>query len=132
MESPWIISQIIISRYLYHSSYVQVTQVLNYHSTWMYCMACSQLSASDRHHLQSNSKQCGYLSLSHDLARYQDIVPWDIVVQIPTMLGSSIYCHEHFVVVIDINDSVMATPAANNGHDDVTEIHVTSKWFGIL
>ncbi len=26
----------------------------------------------------------------------------------------------HFVVVSDVNNAVMTTPAANNGHDDVT------------
>ncbi len=57
--------------------------------------------------------------LSHDLVRYHhDIVPWDIAV--------------HFVVVSDVNNGVMTTPAANNGHDDVTELPVTSQWFGML
>ncbi len=78
---------------------------------------------------KSNSKKSGFLSLSHDLARYYDIVPWDIAEQISTMQGSYIICHEHFVVVIDINNSVMATPATSNGHHDVTELPVTSQWF---
>ncbi len=60
------------------------------------------------------------------------MVPWDIAVQIPTMQGSAICCYEHFVVVSDVNNGVMTTPAANNGCDDVTEIPVTSQWFGML
>ncbi len=74
-----------------------------------------------------------YTALSHDQARYyQDIVLWDIAVQIPTMQGSAIWCHEHFVVVSDVNNGVIPTPAANNGYDDVTEVPVTSQWFGML
>ncbi len=39
--------------------------------------------------------------------------------QIPTMQGSAICCHEDFGVVSgDVNNGVMTTPAANNGHDD--------------
>ncbi len=41
------------------------------------------------------------------------------------MQGSAICCHEHFVVVSDINNRVMTTLAANNGYDDVTELPVT-------
>ncbi len=52
--------------------------------------------------------------------------------QIPTMQGSTISSHEYFVVVSDVNNGVMTTPAANNAHDDVTELHVTSQWFGML
>ncbi len=52
--------------------------------------------------------------------------------QIPTMQGSAIWCHEHFVVVSDVNNGVIPTPAANNGYDDVTEVPVTSQWFGML
>ncbi len=61
------------------------------------------------------------------------IVPWDMAVHIPTMQGSAIRCHEHFVVVSDVmNNGVMTTPAANNVHDDVTELPVTSQWLGML
>ncbi len=59
------------------------------------------------------------------------IVPWDIAVQIPIMQGSAFCCHEHFVVVSNVNNGVMTTPAANNGHDDITVLHVTSQWFGM-
>ncbi len=52
--------------------------------------------------------------------------------QIPKMQGSTICCHEHFVGVSDVNNGVMTTPAANNGHDDVTDLLVTSQWFGML
>ncbi len=52
--------------------------------------------------------------------------------QIPTMDGSAICCHEHFVVVSDANNGVMTTPAANNGHNNVTELTVTSQWFAML
>ncbi len=48
------------------------------------------------------------------------------------MQGSAICCHEHFIVVTDVNNGVMATRAANNGYDDVTELAVTSQWFGML
>ncbi len=48
------------------------------------------------------------------------------------MQGSAFCCHEHFVVVSDINNGAMTTPAANNGHDDVTELAVTSQWFEML
>ncbi len=48
------------------------------------------------------------------------------------MQGSAISCHEHLVVVSDVNNGVMTTPAANNGHDDVTELPVTSQLFGVL
>ncbi len=49
------------------------------------------------------------------------------------MQGSAIYCHEHFVVVVsDVNNGIMTTPAANNGHADVTKLPVTSQWFGML
>ncbi len=41
---------------------------------------------------------------------------------------SAICCHVHFVVVSDINNGFMTTPAANNGNDDVTELPVTSQW----
>ncbi len=51
--------------------------------------------------------------------------------QKPTMQGSAICCHVHFFVVTDINNGIMTTLAANNGHDDVTE-HVTLQWFGVL
>ncbi len=37
-----------------------------------------------------------------------------------------------FVVVSDVNNGVMTKPAVNNGHDDVTELPVTSHWFGML
>ncbi len=47
--------------------------------------------------------------------------------QIPTMLGSTICCHEHFVVVSDVNNGVMTTQAANCGQDDVTELPVTPQ-----
>ncbi len=61
--------------------------------------------------------------ISHDLAGYyKNIVPWDIVVQIPTMQGSTICCHEHFVIISDVKNGDMTTPAANNGHDDVTMV----------
>ncbi len=63
------------------------------------------------------------------LGTTRGIVPWDIAVQIPT---SAICCHEHVVVVSDVNNGVMTIPAANNGHDDVTELLVTSQWFGML
>ncbi len=36
------------------------------------------------------------------------------------MQGSAICCHDHFDVVSDVNNCVITTPAANNGHDDVT------------
>ncbi len=36
------------------------------------------------------------------------------------------------IVVSDINNGVMTTQVANNGHDDVTELPVTSQWFGML
>ncbi len=62
---------------------------------------------------------------------YLDIVLCDIAVQIPTMQGSAICCHEQFVVSV-VNNDVMTTPTAKNGCDDVTELHVTSKWFGML
>ncbi len=52
--------------------------------------------------------------------------------QIPTMQGSAICCHVHFVAVSDVNNDVMTTPAVNNGHDDVTELPVTSQWFGMV
>ncbi len=42
------------------------------------------------------------------------------------MQGSAICCHVHFVVASDVNNGVMTTPAANNGHDDYTELPVTS------
>ncbi len=48
------------------------------------------------------------------------------------MQQSAICCHEHFVVVNDVNNGVMTTPAANNGYDDVIELPVTSQWFGML
>ncbi len=68
------------------------------------------------------------MGLSHDLARYyQDIVPWDVAVQIPTMQGSVICYHEHFVVVIEVNNGVMTTPAANNEQDNGTELPMTSQ-----
>ncbi len=49
------------------------------------------------------------------------------------MQGSCIFCHEAFVIVSDINNGVdiMTTPA-NNGHDVVRELPVTSQWFGML
>ncbi len=50
----------------------------------------------------------------------------------PHNAGMSICCHEHFVVVSDVNNGVMTTPAANNGQDDVTEVRMTSQWFGML
>ncbi len=43
------------------------------------------------------------------------------------MQVSAISFHEHVVVVSDINSGVMTTPAANKGHDDVTELPVTSQ-----
>ncbi len=49
--------------------------------------------------------------------------------QIPTMSGSAIGCHELFVVVSDINNGVMTKPAVNNGHGDVTEL---PQWFRML
>ncbi len=52
--------------------------------------------------------------------------------RILTMQGSAICYHEHFVVVSDVNNDVMTTQAANNGYDDVTELHVTSQLFGML
>ncbi len=48
------------------------------------------------------------------------------------MQGSAICCHEHVVVVSDVNNDVMTTPVANNGYDDVTELPETSQWFGML
>ncbi len=48
------------------------------------------------------------------------------------MQGSTICCHEYFVVVRYINNGVMTTLAAHNGHDDVTELHVSSQWFGMV
>ncbi len=48
------------------------------------------------------------------------------------MQGSAICCHEHFVVVSDVNNGVMTTPAANNGNNDVTELPLISQWFGML
>ncbi len=75
---------------------------------------------------------CVTVAFFIDLARhYWDIVPWDIVVQISTMQGSAICYHEHFVVS-DVNNGVMTTPAANDVHDDVTKLPVTSPWFGML
>ncbi len=59
-------------------------------------------------------------------------MPWDIALQIPTMQGSAICYYEHFAIVSDINNGVMTTPAENNGYDDVTELPVTSQWFGML
>ncbi len=50
----------------------------------------------------------------------------------PTMHESANCCHVHFVAVSDINKGVMTSPTANNGHDDVTELPVTSQWFGML
>ncbi len=47
--------------------------------------------------------------------------------QISTMQESVICCHEHFVVVSDVNNGVMKTPAANNGYDNVTVLPVTSQ-----
>ncbi len=44
---------------------------------------------------------------------YLDIVPYDITVQIHTMQGSAICCHDNFVVVSDVNNGVMTTQAAN-------------------
>ncbi len=52
--------------------------------------------------------------------------------QIPTMQGSVIRCHEYFVVVSDVNNGVMIPLATNNGYDDVTELPVISQWFGML
>ncbi len=46
--------------------------------------------------------------------------------------GSVICCHQHFDLVSDVNNGVMTTPAANNAYDDVTEISVSSQWFGML
>ncbi len=37
-----------------------------------------------------------------------------------------------FFVISDSNNGVMTTPALNNGNDDVTELPVTSEWFGML
>ncbi len=51
---------------------------------------------------------------------------------IPTVQESVIRCHEHFVDVNDVSNGVMTTPTANNGHDDVIELPVTSQWFGML
>ncbi len=48
------------------------------------------------------------------------IIGSDIVVQIPTMQGSAICYHEHFVVVSKANNGVKTTPAAQYGNDDVT------------
>ncbi len=48
------------------------------------------------------------------------------------MQGSAICCYENFVVVSDVINGVMTTPAANNGQDDVTELSVTSQWFEML
>ncbi len=48
------------------------------------------------------------------------------------MQVSVICCHEDFVVVSHVNNGVMTTPAANNGYDDVTELPMTSQWFGML
>ncbi len=44
-------------------------------------------------------------------------LPWDVVVHIPTM--QAICCHEHVLVISDISNSVITTPAANNGCDDM-------------
>ncbi len=52
--------------------------------------------------------------------------------QIPTIQGYVICCHEHFVVVGDVNNGVMTTLAANNGYAVVTELPMTSQWFGML
>ncbi len=52
---------------------------------------------------------------------------WDFAVQIPTMQRSAICCHEYFVVVSNINNGALTTPSANNGHDDVTKLPVTSQ-----
>ncbi len=52
--------------------------------------------------------------------------------QIPTMQGSAICCHEYFVAVSDVKNGGMTTPVAHNGHDDVTELPVASKWYGML
>ncbi len=41
-------------------------------------------------------------------------------------------CHEHFVVVSDVNNGDMTTPVVNNEHDDVKELPVMSQWFGML
>ncbi len=48
----------------------------------------------------------------------------------PTMHGSAIIWHKHFLDS-DINNGVMTIPTANNGHDDITELPVTSQWFGM-
>ncbi len=63
---------------------------------------------------------------------YYDIVPWDIAVQIPTIQGSTICCHDNFVVVSDVNNGVMTTPAANNECGDAIELPVTSQLLGML
>ncbi len=54
------------------------------------------------------------------------------MVQIPTMQGPASCCHGHFLLVSDVNNGVITTPAANNGHDNVTEPPVTSQWSGML
>ncbi len=70
--------------------------------------------------------------LSHNMSRYYlDIILWEIWVQIYTIQGYAIYCHEHVVVDSDVNNGVMTTPVANNGHHNVTELTVTSQWFGM-
>ncbi len=45
----------------------------------------------------------------------------------PPMQGSTICYHEHFVVLSDVNNGFMTTPAVNKRHDDVTELS-----FGML
>ncbi len=49
----------------------------------------------------------------------------------PHIAGICHLLHKHFVVSED-NIAVMTTPAANNGHDDVTVLPVISQWFGML
>ncbi len=52
--------------------------------------------------------------------------------QIPHNEGDLPSVAMHLVVVSEVNKGVMTTPTINNGDDDVTEILVTSQWFGIL
>ncbi len=45
------------------------------------------------------------------------------------MQGSATCCHEHFVVVSDVNNGVMIIPSVNKGHDDVrATFDITMVW----
>ncbi len=119
------------ARYVSYYTQPRLDMIHSIQSLGLECFSYYKQTRLDMSHIIHNVDQTSLLS--HDLARYcQVIVPWDIVVQIPTMKGYVICCHEHFVIVSDVNNGVMTTAAANNGHDYVTELPVTSQWFGML